>query len=102
MVSIVSGNGLGLSTTSFGVLGPNGTFGKAANGQSGEGVYVNAATGNLVLQRSDDLVIGLGGMAADTLRTYNSQGVLDGDNNDNWKIGFYKKVASLTGTVNTS
>jgi YD repeat-containing protein len=36
------------------------------------------------------------------LRTYNSKGAWDGDNADNWRIGYYRRVAGLAGTVNTA
>ena len=39
---------------------------------------------------------------AAVFRTYNSQGLLDDDNGDNWRIGFYRRVHSLTGTANTA
>ena len=56
MVAIVSGNSLGLELTSLGSLGSKGLFGLPGQGGSGEQVYVNAATGNLVVQRRDEFL----------------------------------------------
>lgn len=66
MVAIVSGLGTGLFN--------NGAAPKIGNGlgQAGEGVFVNAVNGNLVLQRRDELLIGRG-LDTELLRTYNSQ-----------------------------
>jgi YD repeat-containing protein len=101
MVAIVTGNGLGLSTGSLGLLGASGQVGAALFGRGNEGVYVNAATGNLVLRRQDELLIGRG---PDTglLRSYNSQGTFNDENGDNWRLGFARKITGLTGTVNTA
>src|SRR5712691_5710460 len=101
MVAIVSGAGLGLSNGSLNVLGPQGALGQANQGRAGEGVYVNAATGNLVVQNRDEVVIGRG-LDLSLVRTYNSQGFLNDDNGDNWRLGVYRKVYNLTGTVNTA
>ncbi|SMC18258.1 YD repeat-containing protein [Andreprevotia lacus DSM 23236] len=101
MVAIVGGNGLGLSGSSREVLGSQGVVGNAKTGNGNEAVYVNAGTGNLVLQQHDTLLLG-GGLQPDLLRTYNSNGTWDGDNNDQWRIGFYKRIYGLTGTLNTA
>lgn len=101
MVAIVGGNSLGLSLTSLAVLGQHGLLGGAANGRSGENVFVNAANGNLVIQDQDDQLIGHG-PGAMALRTYNSQGLLNDDNADNWSNGFFIQPLRLTGTRNTA
>src|SRR6266516_1675391 len=101
MVTIVSGVGLGLSNGSLNVLGPQGAVGQANQGRAGEGVYVNSATGNLVVQNRDEVGFGRGPDLGH-LRTYNSQGLLNDDNGDNWRLGVYRKVYNLTGTVNTT
>jgi YD repeat-containing protein len=112
-VALMSGNDLGLVGSSLDRLGGQGMVGALSNTTarttSGESLYINTATGNLVVQRTDELLVGLG-PDAQVLRTYNSQtsgqaqldGRGDGDNNDNWRIGFYRQVCSLTGTVNTT
>src|SRR5687768_762649 len=101
MVAIVSGNSLGLSLSSF-ATGQNGMTGSAALGRNGQQIYVNSANGNLVLQRQDDRLLSTG-LDVFAVRTYNSQGMFDGDgNNDNWRIGFFRSVDSLTGTLNTT
>ncbi|WP_159675017.1 hypothetical protein, partial [Andreprevotia sp. IGB-42] len=101
MVAIIGGNGLGLSGSSRELLGQNGVVGSAGTGNGAEAVYVNATTGNLTLQQHDTLLLG-SGLQPDLLRTYNSNGAWDGDNNDQWRIGFYKRISGLTGTVNTA
>src|SRR5689334_1229481 len=100
MAAVVSGNSLGLLNSSLYVLGSQ-ALGQASQGRAGERVYVNAATGNLVVQNQDEFVLGRGPDLA-LLRTYNSQGQFQDDNADNWRLGFYRKVYNLTGTVNTA
>ncbi|MBK4734904.1 phospholipase effector Tle1 domain-containing protein [Noviherbaspirillum pedocola] len=97
MAALITGTGLGLGNTSLHTLGLAG--GIAAAGGNGERAYVNVASGNLVLQRQDELLMGRG-LELGTLRTYNSQAVVDGDNNDNWRIGFYRQLNNLIGPVN--
>lgn len=99
MVAVVSGSSLGLLNTSFTTLGSPGTLGDAAVGRAREGAFVNAATGNLVLQSTDEYLASHG-LDVPIARTYNSQGLLDDDNGDGWQLGLYKKVSALTGRVN--
>jgi len=101
MVAIFSGNALGLSLGSLSNLGQRGLFGSAGFGRSGESVYVNAATGNLVVQDQDDRLAGRG-LGITSLRTYNSQGLLTDDNGDNWSLGFFSNQLALTGTRNVA
>jgi YD repeat-containing protein len=101
MVAIVSGNSLGLLEGSAAGLGLRGVIGSATQGQTGEGAYLNIATGNLVLQGRDDYLASRGLDVALT-RTYNAQGKLSDDNGDNWGMGLVKRVANLTGTLNTA
>jgi YD repeat-containing protein len=102
MVAVVSGNSLGLSLTSLATLGQQGAFGPAALGQSGEQTYVNVSNGNLVLQDQDDRLASTG-LDAVALRTYNSQGLLDDDNGDNWTTGIFKQNnLQFSGAVGTS
>jgi YD repeat-containing protein len=85
MVAIVGGNNFGLNLGSLSSLGLRGQLGSAAQGRSGERAYVNAATGNLVLQDLDAQLIGLGPDVG-SLRTYNSLGSYDFDGNaDGWQ-----------------
>ncbi|NML48462.1 LysM peptidoglycan-binding domain-containing protein [Ramlibacter sp. G-1-2-2] len=100
MVAIVSGNSLGLNLGSLATLGQQGVFGQAAQGSSGERVYVNGATGNLVLQREDDHLLARGPDSV-ALRTYNSQGLFGDDNGDNWSSGVWLQPLALVGTLNT-
>jgi YD repeat-containing protein len=101
MVAIVSGSGLGLSTSSLSTLGQRGLIGTASQGNNGEQAFVNIATGNLVLQDRDDLLMARGTDVA-ALRTYNSQGLADDDNGDNWSNGFFTRNILFTGTLNTA
>src|SRR5436190_16678923 len=104
MVAIVSGSSLGVSLTSLATLGQRGLIGTSGEGQNGEQAYVNVASGNLVLQDYDDRFMVTGGMEADALRTYNSQGQMDDDNADNWSTGTYLQHGNLqySGTLNTA
>ena len=101
MVAIVSGNSLGLSLTSLATLGQRGTFGTAGQGRNGEQAFVNIANGNLVLQSFDDELVGRG-LDIHAVRTYNSQGLLNDDNGDNWIVGAYGQRIQLSGTVATT
>ncbi|EUJ10302.1 Rhs family protein [Methylophilaceae bacterium 11] len=96
MVAVVTGNNLGLVAGSAGVLGNSGQLGSAATGRGGDIAFVNASTGNLTIQRQDELLIGMGPDIG-IVRTYNSQGIFDFDNNDNWQISLYRRVFGLTG-----
>ena len=102
MVAIVSGNSLGLSLSSLAVLGQKGQSGTAGQGRSGEQAYVNVATGNLVLQDRDDVLVGRG-ITVNTVRTYNSQGVLnDASNSSNWNVGAFGQSVVPSGTIATA
>jgi YD repeat-containing protein len=93
VVAVVSGSGLGL-------FGATGNLGNAVTGRGGERVYVNTATGNLVIQAVDES-LSARGLDLALVRTYNSQGLVDDDNGDNWRLGVYQRVYGLTGTLNT-
>lgn len=97
MVAIVTGNGLGLQSSSALGLGGRGQVGNAGFGKSGEQVYVNAASGNLILRDRDQWLLGRG-VDAELYRAYNSQAQLLGEA---WRSGTSKQVGSLTGTLNT-
>ncbi|HJX10076.1 MAG TPA: DUF6531 domain-containing protein, partial [Candidatus Binatia bacterium] len=101
MVAIVSGLGLGLFNTSANTLGGASQAGPGNPGRNGEAITVNSATGNLVIQQVDERLASVG-LDTALIRTYNSRGEVDGDNNDGWRIGVYRRVHSLTGTVNTT
>lgn len=98
MVAIVSGNNLGVSLSSLGTLAKWGSQGVSSQGRNGEQSYVNAATGNLVLQDFDDGLASYGNPFA-ALRTYNSQGVFNDDNGDNWSNGIYGQQIAVSGTL---
>jgi YD repeat-containing protein len=101
MVAIVSGNSLGLSLSTLATLGQRGAFGSASQGAGAEQAFVNIATGNLVLQRSDEQLIAPG-LSLGSVRTYNSAGELNDDNADNWSLGIYNQPLVLSGTLNTA
>ena len=95
MVGIVTGSGLGLINTSSTVLGQKGLFGDASFGRTGTRVYINAATGNLIVQDRDALLAATGSDLAG-LRTYNSKGSFNDDNGDNWINGFVRQSLRVT------
>lgn len=95
MVAIVSGAGLGL----LGTVG-RGT-GSAGVGQGADRVHVNGVTGNLVIQSEDERLRAIG-LGTSWTRTYNSQGLLDDDNGDNWQLGVQQRVFGLSGELNTA
>ncbi|HEX6362104.1 MAG TPA: RHS repeat domain-containing protein, partial [Albitalea sp.] len=97
MAAIVTGSTLGLNLTSWATLGRHGPpADAAADGRHGELAVVNAATGNLVLQQQDDLLVARGGGTA-AVRTYNSQGRFTDDNGDNWSVGVHAQRLRLAG-----
>ncbi|MBU6953045.1 DUF6531 domain-containing protein, partial [Hahella sp. HN01] len=97
MVAVVSGEGLGLFGAALSGAGAG--LSQAGVGQGGERVYVNAATGNLVLQRRDELLLGAG-RDASLIRTYNSQGRFTDDNGDNFYFSFNQRLEFNGGTLN--
>ena len=100
MAAITTGNGLGLFNTSWNLLGHPGAQTPTV-GRQGDAVYVNSVTGNLIIQRQDDYLASTG-LDVGILRTYNSQGKLNDDNADNWRIGLYRSLSPATGSVNTA
>ena len=92
MVAMVSGTGLGLDLTSARVLGGQGIAGDASFGTGGQKVYVNTATGNLVLQQQQDAFVGLG-PEFDPVLTYNSLGQLNG------AYGYRFTMGAVTGQL---
>lgn len=102
MVAIFTGLGAGLVRGSGNVLGGAGQLGSGLLGRGGEGVSVNAATGNLVVSRQDEFLIGQGPDIGIS-RTYNSLADAgDADNADNWQQSTTRQVFGLTGTANTA
>jgi Domain of unknown function (DUF6531) len=97
VVALVSRNSLGVSLSSLATLGGRGVFGSAAHGRANENAFVNLANGNLVLQGRDENLVGRG-LQATAVRTYNSQGLLNDDNGDNWS---FAQQVQVSGTLNT-
>ena len=100
MVAVFTGLGAGFERGSAAQLGSNGLLGSGLQGRGGDNISVNAATGNLLITRQDEFLVGRGpdiGIA----RTYNSLGALD-ENGDHWRQSTDRRVYGLTGSVNTN
>src|SRR5690349_2335077 len=96
MSAVISSNQLGLYNSSLTVLGGRGPANDPTIGRNGNQVYVNAATGNLVVSQRDEFIASLG-LDLALNRTYNSLGLLDGDNNDNWRLSIHRKLTVNAG-----
>ncbi|ROH83782.1 RHS repeat protein, partial [Pseudomethylobacillus aquaticus] len=83
------------------MLGSGGQLGLPVVTAHGDAAYVNAQTGNLVVQRQDEILMGRGPDVG-VVRTYNSQGGFDFDNDDQWQLSLYRQLSGLMGTVNTA
>lgn len=100
MVAIVAGNGLGLYNASLNTLGGAGVWGQGGLGQAGGRSWVNAATGNLILQFQDEQLAGKG-LDLFHVRTYNSLGALTDGDADGWRWDGERKLV-LSGTRNAA
>lgn len=100
MVAIFTGAGAGAERGSGNILGSAGLLGSGTLGRSGEQVSLNAATGNLLISKRDEFLVG-DGPDATIARTYNSLGDLSDDNGDNWRQSTDRRVYGLIGTANS-
>ncbi|QJW83450.1 hypothetical protein HK414_02645 [Ramlibacter terrae] len=57
------------------------------------------ATGNLVVQNQDDYLVAAGADIA-SVRTYNSRGLANDDNGDNWAMSLGRRPLEIAGTPN--
>jgi len=104
MVAIVTGAALGLENRSGYVLGSRWQLGGAAMGRAGENVYVNAATGNLVVRNADEILLGQGSDAI-VAHSYNSRGTVNGapaNASDNWRMSYQRQIVVISGTPGTA
>src|SRR5690606_20425498 len=102
MVAIFTGAGAGFERSSANLLGGAGQLGGGLLGRGGEGVSVNAFTGNLLVSHQDEFLVGRGPDVGIS-RTYNSlAGAADGDNGDQWQQSTHRRVFGLTGTLGTA
>lgn len=95
MVSIVTGTGTGLQRSSGFVLGSGGQIGTSVFNRYGENITVNAANGNLIINRTDEILVGQG--PDDILtRTYNSQfdTAIDADR---WWMNVQRRISGQNG-----
>jgi large repetitive protein len=100
VVGIFTGLGAGFERGSGAALGGAGFMGSTSLGRSGESVHLNALTGNLLVSRQDEFLVGRGPDIGIS-RTYNSQGALD-ENGDNWRQSTDRRVFGLVGALNVA
>src|ERR1700739_154341 len=99
MVAIVTGAGLGLDTSSEKVFAKGGAqggvLGSSTFGRYGENVTVNAATGNLMIERTDEVLLGMG--PDDVIaRAYNSQSLNHGyDSSQGWQLSDSRCIGAV-------
>src|SRR5262245_19434521 len=93
MVGVVSGSNLGLFNS-------GNTVGDPAVGRGRDRVYVNSTTGHLIISSADDTLSALG-LDLALLRTYNSRGLQNDDNGDNWRLGVQRRLTAIPGTPNS-
>src|SRR5262245_59893160 len=91
MVAVVAGNGLGLLNSSLNVVGGPGVIGESTLGQGGSRAFVNATTGNLVLQMQDAQLSGRG-WDLFAKRTYNSLGAPTDSDGNGWRWSYEQTV----------
>jgi YD repeat-containing protein len=97
MVGIVTGQGAGLERSSASVLGSRGQIGSSTMGRGGDQVFVNAATGSLVINRRDEFLVGSGPDTA-YAQTYDSSGLPQYA----WMQSHVRVLGTLNGTLNTA
>ncbi len=98
MVAVVTSDNLGLFNSSLSLLGAGSSHDDASLGQAASGVYVNAVSGNLVVQSRQQGIDGIGVDFAQS-RTYNSFGQLQDDNQDGWRYGYSRELIISTNTI---
>src|SRR4051812_25306257 len=97
MVAIFTGGGFGLQRGSASVLCAAGLLRQASLGRGPDQVFVNAATGNLVVNRRDEFLVGRGPDAFYS-QTYNSVS----DSAQAWVQDVCRRLSNITGTINTA
>lgn len=93
MAAIITTDTLGISTSSLTQLGDAGLDGNSKIARSREQVFVNAATGNLVVRGQDEYLSSVG-VDQSLIRTYNSLGGFDvnADGRRDWRLNLYKRL----------
>jgi YD repeat-containing protein len=100
MVAIFTGLGAGFERGSGSALGMTGLLGGSSLGRGGEQVFLNGMTGNLMVSRQDEFLVGQGPDVA-VSRTYNSLDARYEENGDGWRQSTDRRLY-LTGTANAA